>query len=63
MRSVGVRRQVKAIALNGSSNNGNTGAPELVMVGVPRLNLASLSPNAVVGFEGLEPIELALVLL
>ena len=33
--SVGVRRQVKAVLLNGVANNGDTGALELLVVGVP----------------------------
>ena len=60
-RSVGVRRQVKAILFNGVSRHSDACTLELVVVGVPRLDLTGFSLNAVVGFTCFEAIELALV--
>lgn len=60
--SVAVRRQVEAILLDGDSEYGAAGALELVVVVVPRLDHAGFRLDAVVGFAGVEPVELALVL-
>jgi hypothetical protein len=52
-------RQEKAIGLNGTPNDGNPGAPELLVIGVPGLDRTGFSLNAVCGFKGIEPVELA----
>ena len=62
LRGVGVGRQVEAIGLDGEAEEGNADALELVVVGVPRLDHSGFGLNAAVGFEGLEAIELALIL-
>ena len=62
LRSVGVRRQVEAIGFDGAANDGNTGALELLVVWVPGLDQPGFRLNAGVRLEGLEVIELALIL-
>ena len=53
-------RQEKAIGLNGTTNDGNPSALELLVVRVPGLDNTGFGLNAVCRFKGIEPIELAL---
>jgi hypothetical protein len=60
--SVDVRRQVKAVALDGDSLDGDTSALEVILVVVPGLDPTRLGLDAVVGLAGLELVDLALIL-
>lgn len=59
--SIGVRWQVKPFGLDRAPDNGGTGAEKLGVVGVPGLSQASLRMDAVVGFQGVQVLQLALV--
>ena len=61
--SIGVERPAKGIALEGAARKGHTGAPELLVVGVPCLNETTFGLYAVIGFKGIQALELALILL
>ena len=60
-RSICVVWQEKAIRLNGTANYGHSDALELLVIGVPRLDHTGFCLNAVVGFKGIKPVQLALV--
>ena len=61
LRSIGILRQEKAIRLNGTANDGHSDAPELLVVGVPRLDHTGFRLDAIVGFKGIKTVQLALV--
>lgn len=52
--------QEKTIGINGTSNNSNPSALELLVVGVPRLDHTGFSLNAITGFKGIQSLDLAL---
>lgn len=56
-----VRWQVEAIAVEGEFGNSDTGAFQLRVLRVPCLNQTTFGLNAVVGFQRVEVVELALV--
>lgn len=49
--SVGVGRQAKGMFLEGAAREGDTQAPELLVVGVPCLNATTIGLNHVIGFQ------------
>jgi len=61
--TVGVGRSTKGIAVKGAAREGNTGTLEWLVVRVPGLNEPTFRLYTVIRFEGIQLLDLALILL